>query len=106
MKSKKVVFFSQDLEDTFNQLPEKDPVRKAILERDNYKCRKPGCSKRDNIQIHEIIYRSHSGKVSLENSIVLCNSHHADVTEGRMKIERTGDNTYKFITRSIYYHKW
>ena len=30
MKSKKVVFFSQDLEDTFNKLSEKDPVRKAI----------------------------------------------------------------------------
>ncbi|MEK6842764.1 MAG: hypothetical protein AABX84_03020 [Nanoarchaeota archaeon] len=31
MKSKKVVFFSQDLEDAFNKLPEKDPVRKAII---------------------------------------------------------------------------
>ena len=89
----------QEFMGTYSHLAEseKDPVRKAILERDNYRCRKPGCSKRDNIQIHEIIYRSHSGKVSLENSIVLCNSHHADITEGRIKIERIGDNAYKFI---------
>lgn len=76
-----------------------DPVRREILERDNYTCRVPDCGKRDNIEIHEVVFRSRGGKVEPNNSICLCSTHHKEVTDEHLTIETLGDNVYRFIKK-------
>ena len=80
---------------------EDDDIRKEIFERDNWRCRVPLCGKRKNLEPHEVIFRSHGGSMSLENSIVLCHPHHRQVTDGKIIIERTGNNEYKFIKKNL-----
>ncbi len=52
------------------------PSEHAILERDRYLCQAPGCSRRRNLQIHHIRFRSRGGADSMDNKITLCFVHH------------------------------
>ena len=56
-------------------------LKLKILERDAWRCQY--CGRRDELQIHHIVYRSHSGADCEENLIVLCGGCHHWVHTGR-----------------------
>ena len=60
-------------------------LRRAVRERDQYRCRYPGCESR-KVDVHHIQYWSNGGKTKLGNLISLCwlcryrhNQHYADL---------------------------
>lgn len=53
-------------------------LRRAVRERDRYRCQYPGCDSR-KVQIHHIRHWSKGGKTKLHNLILLCRAHHTIV---------------------------
>ncbi len=49
-------------------------LKARILERDGWRCQH--CGRRDQLQIHHIIRRSHTGSDTEENLITLCTECH------------------------------
>jgi hypothetical protein len=50
-------------------------LRRAVRERDHYRCQYPGCNSR-KVQIHHIRHWSNGGRTQLRNLILLCPTHH------------------------------
>ena len=50
-------------------------LRRAVRERDRYRCQFPGCNSR-KVQIHHIRHWSKGGKTKLRNLMLLCRAHH------------------------------
>ena len=50
-------------------------LRRAVRERDRYRCRFPGCQSR-RTDIHHVVYWANGGKTRLDNLICLCKRHH------------------------------
>jgi HNH endonuclease len=72
-------------------------LRRAVRERDRYRCRFPGCESR-RTDIHHIIYWSHGGQTTLSGLICLCKRHHAIVHDKKMIIANTGGG-FAFYTK-------
>jgi Domain of unknown function (DUF222) len=72
-------------------------LRRAVRERDRYRCRFPGCESR-RTDIHHIIYWSNGGQTKLSGLICLCKRHHAIVHDKKMIIADTGDG-FAFYTK-------
>jgi len=53
--------------------------------RDNWRCRH--CNFSNALHAHHIIFRSHGGEDKLSNLISLCNSCHAGIHQGKLKLE-------------------
>jgi hypothetical protein len=51
-------------------------LRRAVRERDRYRCRFPGCESR-RTDAHHVIYWSNGGQTKLSGLISLCKRHHA-----------------------------
>jgi hypothetical protein len=51
-------------------------VRQQVIERDDARCRFPGCSMRAHLGLHHIQFRSRGGDHAPENLITLCAAHH------------------------------
>lgn len=49
-------------------------LRRRILERDGWRCQ--SCGLRRNLEVHHIIFRSHSGSDAEQNLITLCSDCH------------------------------
>jgi len=60
----------------------------AVMTRDGWKCR--CCKRRDTIQAHHIIFRSHGGDDADWNLITLCAECHDAVHERYLIIHQTG----------------
>ncbi len=56
-------------------------LRRAVRERDGYRCQYPGCESR-RTDIHHIVHWAHHGQTKLVNLILLCKAHHVIVHEG------------------------
>jgi hypothetical protein len=50
-------------------------LRRAVRERDRYRCRYPGCESR-RVDAHHIRFWSNGGQTKLDNLISLCKAHH------------------------------
>ena len=50
-------------------------IRKAVRERDRYRCTFPGCSSR-RTDLHHIVHWSNGGQTSAANMALLCRAHH------------------------------
>ncbi|GAC1332817.1 MAG: HNH endonuclease signature motif containing protein [Candidatus Dormibacteria bacterium] len=60
--------------------------RRAIAARDGG-CRYPGCHKSPSqCEVHHVVFRSHGGKTTLSNMIMLCSFHHWKAHEGGWKV--------------------
>ena len=68
------------------QDPEAIPVERKILERDEYRCRCPECSRRRTLEAHHIRFRSRGGSDRPENKGILCHAHHRAVHRGRIRV--------------------
>lgn len=65
-------------------------LRRAVRERDRYRCRYPGCESR-KVQIHHIRHWSKGGKTKLRNLILLCRAHHIIVHDLNYGITAASD---------------
>jgi Domain of unknown function (DUF222)/HNH endonuclease len=68
-------------------------LRRAVRERDGYRCRFPGCHSRKT-DLHHIRYWSNGGETSLENLLLLCRRHHTLVHEDGYIITPGGGGFY------------
>ena len=53
-------------------------LRRAVRERDRYRCQFPGCNSR-KVQIHHIRHWAKGGKTELRNLLLLCRAHHITI---------------------------
>jgi Domain of unknown function (DUF222) len=72
-------------------------LRRAVRERDRYRCRFPGCESR-RTDIHHITYWSNGGETKLSGLICLCKRHHTIVHDKDITIATTSDG-FAFCTR-------
>jgi len=70
-------------------------IRRAARERDNCRCRFPGCESR-RVDLHHIRYWSHGGRTKLDNLVSLCKYHHTLVHDRGYLITAARDGTFAF----------
>ena len=70
-------------------------LRRAARERDNCRCRFPGCESR-RVDLHHIQYWSNGGRTQLDNLLSLCKFHHMLVHDRGYLIAATRDGTFAF----------
>ena len=70
-------------------------LRRAARERDECRCRFPGCESR-GIDLHHIQYWSHGGRTTLDNIVSLCRYHHTLVHDRGYLIAARPDGTFTF----------
>ena len=73
-------------------------VKAYILSRDGYKCQcgKKGCSSK--LEVHHIIYRSHSGSDAPENLITLCSKYHKALHDGKLTLNIKKHKSLQSVT--------
>jgi hypothetical protein len=69
--------------------------RRAVRERDQYRCRFPGCHSR-RTDLHHIQHWARGGTTSYWNLISLCEAHHVIVHELGYLITADDDGTFTF----------
>jgi hypothetical protein len=70
-------------------------LRRAVRERDKYRCQFPGCHSR-RTDLHHIRPWSRGGKTRLRSLISLCEAHHVIVHELGYLITESEDGTFAF----------
>ena len=63
-------------------------LRRAVLLRDQHRCRVPGCRNATFLDIHHVELRSEGGRNELGNLITACSAHHRAAHRGELIIER------------------
>jgi len=76
------------------ELPDK--VRDAVLDRDGWQCKFPGCTMRKMLDVHHIEFRSRLGSKDLGNKISLCRIHHGLIHRGICKVTGAVGDDLKF----------
>jgi HNH endonuclease len=66
-------------------------VRRAVLTRDQRRCRVPGCTHTTFVDVHHIVPRSEGGPNEATNLVTLCGAHHRAVHRGELIIEPNGE---------------
>jgi 5-methylcytosine-specific restriction endonuclease McrA len=66
--------------------------RRAVLQRDQRRCRVPGCCNATFLDVHHIIAREEGGGNAAENLITLCGAHHRAIHRGELVIEGTASD--------------
>jgi hypothetical protein len=64
-------------------------LRRAVRERDRYRCRFPGCESR-RVDLHHILFWANGGETKPGNLICLCKRHHTVVHDGAVIISAEG----------------
>jgi HNH endonuclease/Domain of unknown function (DUF222) len=68
-------------------------MRRALDERDEGRCRFPGCENRRWVDAHHIVHWARGGKTRLDNLVLLCGRHHRLVHEGGFGVARKADGS-------------
>jgi 5-methylcytosine-specific restriction endonuclease McrA len=55
-------------------------LRRAVLTRDQRRCRVPGCTHATFVDVHHIVPRSEGGPNQPTNLVTLCGGHHRALT--------------------------
>jgi hypothetical protein len=71
-------------------------VRRAVLARDQHRCRVPGCTHVTFLDIHHVVPRSEGGSNDPENTITICGAHHRATHRGELIIEPSRDGSPRF----------
>jgi hypothetical protein len=71
-------------------------LRRAILTRDQGRCRVPGCTHGGFVDVHHIVPRSEGGRNEPENLLTICGGHHRATHRGELGIERDPDGKLCF----------
>ncbi|HVZ31299.1 MAG TPA: HNH endonuclease [Polyangiaceae bacterium] len=64
-------------------------LRRAVLRRDERRCRVPGCRNATFLDLHHIVPRSEGGSHSADNLVTVCAAHHRALHRGELR--STGD---------------
>ena len=62
-------------------------LRRAVLLRDQRRCRVPGCRNATFVDVHHLQLRSEGGRNQTDNLMTLCGAHHRAAHRGRLMIE-------------------
>jgi hypothetical protein len=63
-----------------------------VHERDDHRCRAPGCGRRCHLHSHHVRFRSHRGGDEPSNLVAVCYSHHRQgIHEGHLRCEGDAD---------------
>jgi HNH endonuclease/RuvA, C-terminal domain len=81
-------------------------VRRAVLARDQHRCRVPGCTHATFVDVHHIRPRSEGGGHDPDNLITLCGAHHRASHRGELIIEAQpgGAPTFRHADGTDYGH--
>ena len=71
-------------------------LRRAVRERDGYRCRYPGCESR-RVDLHHVRYWRNGGETKLANLISLCRRHHTQVHEHGYLIAAAAGGGFTFF---------
>ena len=71
-------------------------LRRALQQRDEGRCRFPGCENRRWVDAHHIVHWARGGETKLDNLVLLCGHHHRLVHEGGFGVSRGGDGSLRF----------
>ena len=71
-------------------------LRRAVLMRDQRRCRAPGCTHATFVDVHHIQPRAEGGRNEASNLLTLCGAHHRAVHRGELLIEREHDGAVMF----------
>jgi hypothetical protein len=66
-------------------------VARLVWQRDEHRCRIPGCRSARALEIHHIVHREHGGSHEPSNLILACSMHHAAHHAGKLVIRGTAD---------------
>jgi len=81
-------------------------TRRKVMQRDQFRCRVPGCHCYTNLDVHHIVHRQQGGTNELSNLLCLCESHHLAHHAGTLVIARNGDDvTFRFEGRNNFTRK-
>jgi hypothetical protein len=74
-------------------------IRRQVMERDEHRCRVPGCRSTRNLDVHHLIPRCEGGGHELWNLLVLCSGHHRLHHDGVLTISGRADRELAFVRR-------
>jgi hypothetical protein len=72
-------------------------LRRAIRNRDDRRCRFPGCTIRHRLRIHHVRHYARGGETVIVNLMLLCPVHHRAVHEGGWTVTGNADEPLEFI---------
>jgi hypothetical protein len=72
-------------------------LRRAVLRRDQGRCRVPGCRHAVFTDVHHLRLRSDGGANSLDNLLTLCSAHHRAIHRGELVTEGIGAGDATFL---------
>mgnify|MGYP001813813455 CR=1 FL=1 len=71
------------------------PLRRALIARDKC-CRFPGCTHDKWLDAHHVEHWADGGETSLDNTVLLCSTHHRLLHEGGFQIRRGSEGEWHF----------
>jgi hypothetical protein len=71
-------------------------MRRALEDRDEGRCRFPGCENHRWVDAHHIVHWARGGETKLDNLVLLCGHHHRLVHEGGFGVARSGGGSLVF----------
>jgi hypothetical protein len=71
-------------------------LRRAVLTRDQHRCRVPGCTHATFVDVHHVLPRSEGGCNEAFNLLVLCSAHHRAAHRGELLIENGREGAFRF----------
>ena len=95
--------YKGDLEREIAEVPRE--IR-AILDRDEWRCRVPGCSRRADLQRHHVKHRAQGGSDRPENLCCLCAPHHRSHHEGLLEVRGDARTGFGFRHRAKPDDEW
>jgi hypothetical protein len=72
-------------------------LRRAVLRRDEARCKVPGCRHATFVDVHHLVPRAEGGRHSAENLVTLCGAHHRAIHRGELIIEGTPSTGLRFL---------
>ncbi len=72
-------------------------LRRAVLARDEGRCRFPGCTQRTRLRAHHVVHWARGGPTDRANLIMVCPTHHRSVHEGGWRVEADGRGGFGFV---------
>ena len=72
------------------------PALRRALEARDRGCRFPGCSHERWLDAHHVVHWADGGETSLENTLLLCSSHHRLLHEGGFAIRADANGEWQF----------
>jgi hypothetical protein len=73
-------------------------LRRALWSRDRG-CRFPSCTNTRHVHAHHVDHWAHGGETSLHNLVLLCGTHHRQLHEGGIRVNRTAGGGLVFRDR-------